>query len=107
MQAGKLRHRIKIFDQSQTRTASGAVRTEWEHILTLWADITPLSVKDVLNAQAANSEIRARAKMRYRTDINSKMRLEHMGRTYEIDGDPLLDAESGKEYMTLMLKSAS
>ena len=107
MQAGKLRHRIKIFDQSQTRTASGAVRTEWERILTLWADITPLSVKDVLNAQAADSEIRARAKLRYRNDLKSKMRLEHMGKTYEIDGEPLPDAESGKEYITLMLKSVS
>lgn len=108
MQAGKLRHRVKIHKATvKSSPMGGSSKPTWEHILTLWADFTPLSVKDVLNAKAADSEVRARAKLRYRKDITSKMRLEHMNKMYEIDGDPLPDPNSGREYMTLMLKSIS
>ena len=105
MRAGRLRNRIKVYKVAAGRSSTGgilpAVRT---HVLTLWGDLTPLSVKDVISAQAAGSEILARCKLRYRTDITSAMEVEHLGQRYQIAGDPLPDAESGREYMTLMLK---
>ena len=103
--AGKLRNRIKVFAQKTTRSATGAVtKPTWEHVLTLWASFEPLSVKDVINSNVAGSDIVARCKLRYRHDIDHTMRVEHQGRTYEINGDPLTDPNSGKGYMTLMLK---
>lgn len=106
MQAGQLRHRLKFYRQSATRSATGAVKVgQWEHSLTLWGQFTPLSVKDVINAQAAQTNITARAKIRHRTDIDHAMRVQHAGRTYEIVGEPLVDNDSGKEYLTLMLRS--
>ena len=55
--------------------------------------------------QAAGSEVEARCMLRYRNDIDSTMQISHNGRRYNIDGDPMPDNRSGREYMTLMLKS--
>lgn len=79
----------------------------WEHILTVWGQFTPLSVKDVINAQAQDTDITARLKIRHRTDITHVMRVEHRGVMYEIVGEPLADNVSGLDYLTLALKSVS
>ena len=108
MNAGKLRHRIKLY-KSKTKSSpmGGGGALTWEHVLTLSAAFEPLSVKDMLAAQAASSEATVRCILRYRHDVDSKMRVGHRGRMYEIDGDPLPDAISGLEYMTLMLKEVT
>ena len=106
MRASKLRNRITIYKALSTPSPMGGTSTtSWQPTLLLWANFTPLSVKDVINAQAADSETRARCVLRYRTDIDSKTRIMHRGQMYAIDGDPLPDDESGIEYITLMLKS--
>ncbi|OPH38219.1 phage head closure protein [Moraxella equi] len=108
MNATPLRHRLKFFRQSTTRSATGAVKVgQWEHTLTLWGQITPLSVKDIIAGQAADSQITARAKIRHRTDIDGTMRVQHAGRMYEIMGEPLADNNTGREYLTLVLKGVA
>ena len=108
MRAGKLRHRIKVYKSESGRSPTGAVLPEeWVLKHTLWASIEPLSVKDVLTAQAAGSATTMRCVLRYRDDIDSTMQIEHRGKWYAIDGDPLPDADSGLEYMTLMLRSVN
>lgn len=108
MRASKLRQRITVYKQTSGRSPTGAVSTPtWTPWRTLWASIEPLSVKDVLTAQASGSHITARCILRYRNDINSTMQISHNGLRYDIDGDPLPDADSGREYMTLMLKATT
>lgn len=108
MRASKLRQRITVYKQTSGRSPTGAVSTlTWTPWRTLWASIEPLSVKDVLTAQASGSHITARCILRYRNDINSTMQISHNGLRYDIDGDPLPDANSGLEYMTLMLKATT
>lgn len=107
IKADRLRNRIKVYKLEGGRSpTTGAILPEalvLKH--TLWASIEPLSVKDVLTAQAAGSETAMRCVLRYRDDIDSTMQIEHRGKWYAIDGDPLPDADSGLEYITLMLKS--
>ncbi len=106
MRAGKIRQRIKVYKSEGGRSPTGAVLpATWVLKHTLWASIEPLSVKDILTAQAAGSEIEARCMLRYRDDIDSTMQIEHRGTRYAIDGEPMPDNRSGREYMTLMLKS--
>ncbi len=106
MRAGKIRHRITIYKQTSGRSPTGAVLPPtWTATMKLWASFEPLSVKDILAAQAAGSETVARCMVRYRTDIDSTMQVEHNGQLYDINGAPMPDAKTGREYMTLMLKS--
>lgn len=106
--AGQLRHRLKFFRQTTTRSATGAVQVgQWEHVLTVWGQFAPLSVKDVVQGQSAGVDISARVMIRHRTDITHDMRVEHGGRMHDIVGEPLADNASGREYLTLMLKGVS
>ena len=106
MRAGKLRNRVTVYKKTSGRSPTGAMMpTVWTPWVVLWASFEPLSVKDVLTAQAAGSEVEARCMLRYRSDIDSTMQIEHRGTRYDIDGDPMPDNKSGLEYMTLMLKS--
>lgn len=108
MRAGDLRRRLKIYRQTSTRTPTGAVQAgRWEHILTLWGQFTPLSVKDIIAGKAQETQITARAKIRHRKDIDGTMRVEYAGRMYEIVGEPLADPNTGKEYLTLALKGVT
>lgn len=105
MKATPIRHRLKIYRQSATRSATGAVKVgQWEHALTLWGQFIPLSVKDIIAGQAQDSQITARAIIRHRTDIDHTMRVQYAGRMFEIVGEPLADNGSGRQYLTLMLK---
>ena len=106
MRASQLRNRIKVYKPTTGRSPTGAVFAQkWEHILTLWANFEPLSVKDVISSQVAGSSLSARCVIRYRSDINGDMRVEHQGRMYQIDGEPLADKVSDKEYLTLVLSA--
>ena len=106
MQASKLRQRITLLKMTYVPSPTGGNgTTTYTDIGTIWANIEPLSVRDVINAQAAGSQARLRCIVRYRKDINSTMRVKYDGKTYKIDGDPLADKDSGREYLTLILVS--
>jgi len=108
MKANKLRHRIAFYQSTAGRSPTGAVLPGiWTHHRTVWASFEPLSVKDILSAQSAGSETRARCLLRYRKDITTAMQVEHDGQRYEIDGNPLPDSNSGREHMTIMLKAVT
>lgn len=108
MKATTLRHRLKFFRPTTTRSATGAVQMgQWEHSLTLWGQFTPLSVKDIIAGQAQDTQITAQAKIRYRTDLDHTMRVQYAGRMYAIVGEPLADNNSGQEYLTLALQAVT
>lgn len=77
----------------------------WVEYKKLWAKVTWLSVKDILVAQANDSETMARCKLRLCDDIDTTMRVIYNGQVYAIDGPPMPDNENGQIYMTLMLSS--
>lgn len=106
MKASRLRQRVTLYESvSTSNPMGGSSSSEWVAGQSLYASIEPLSVRDVLSAQAADSQTTVCCILRYRTDITTKTRIEHRGTMYAIDGDPLPDADSGLEYITLMLRS--
>lgn len=106
MQAGKLRHRIDIQEQQTLRDpATGEFGdTEW---VTRWArcpaQVQPMSTRDVVAARANQSEATARMVIRYRPGVLSTMRVLYRDEVYSIEGPPLEDAESGQDYLTLLV----
>jgi len=105
LEAGKLRHRLKLLAPIETQNAStGEVVLTWYELATVWGSFEPYSTKDMLAAASVQDSTSARAVLRYRDDVLSHMRVFFRGKYYEIVGAPLPDAESGLEYMTLMLK---
>lgn len=109
MQAGKLKHRITIQKPINTQNpVTGKLIQTWENVKTIYAEVTDLSTRDVIAAKAANSTLQARAKVRFNgttKQINSTMRVLFDGYYYKIDGNPMHDQDSRREYLTINLST--
>lgn len=105
MLAGKLRHRIDFQTLGEVQDpGSGEMVPGWS---TVWskvpAAVTPLSARDLIAAQAAQSEATARIVIRFREGVLPTMRIVHRGDVYDIKGPALPDPDSGLEYLTILV----
>ncbi len=76
MRTGLLRHRVTI--QKPISTAKGddgAPIITWEKVLDTWASVEPLSGREYFDAQQVNADVTHKASMRYRSGIDSTMRI--------------------------------
>ncbi len=105
MRAGLLRHRVEIQHKIAVRDPHTGDLGEsvWQLFAKVWAQITPLSTKDLVAARAAQSEVMARMLIRYRAGVLSTMRIIHRDEIYSIEGPPLEDPKSGREYLTILV----
>lgn len=105
MLAGKLRHRVDFQTLGEVQSpATGEMVPGWS---TIWAkvpaSVTPLSARDLIAAQAAQSEASARIMIRYRAGVLPTMRIIYRGEVYDIKGPALTDPGSGLEYLTILV----
>lgn len=101
MQSGKLRHRITLQRQGLSQDPqTGEMLPGWQDVAAVWAGIEPLSARELIAAQAGQSEITARIVIRYRAGVLPTMRVVHGSKVYNIHG-VLPDMRSGREYLTL------
>jgi SPP1 family predicted phage head-tail adaptor len=114
IEAGKLRHRIRIerrdyyYDsngQPIQNPETGETPQRWVEVQTVWAAIEPLSAREFIQSAALQSQITARIVIRYRDGLDAAMRLVHVrkGRPdviYNPEGF-LPDKDSGLEYLTI------
>lgn len=104
MKAGDLRHRVELQHKVAPRDPSGEYgEPVWQKLVAVWAQVSPLSARDLIAAQAAQSEATARVVIRYRPDVLPTMRIVHRGQIYSIEGPPLEDDKSGLEYLTILV----
>lgn len=102
LSAGRLRHRVRIERPSYEQDPlTGEMKKDWELVADkVPAAIEPLSAREFIAAQAAQSAVTARIVIRHRPGIDATMRVLHRGRVYNIHG-VLADPVSGLEYLTL------
>src|SRR5690625_342560 len=107
LSAGHLRHRIDLQKNVKTQDAqTGESADKWVTYKTIWARVEPLSVRDFISAQAAQSQVTARITIRRRSDIEPSHRIKYRGRLHKIVGI-LEDKESGLEYQTIMVNEGA
>jgi SPP1 family predicted phage head-tail adaptor len=108
MQAGKLRHRIQIQQKvtGQDPQTGEQLTQQWVDFAKVWASVEDLSARDLIAAQAVQSEAKTRIVIRYREGITPAMRVVlSTGAICGIVGPPLADINSRKEYLTLLVSS--
>lgn len=106
--ASELRHRVVIQVKGPNRDADGyPISVDWTEYKKIWAKVTHLSGKDLIAAQANQSKVVARLKLRYRKDINTTMRVVYKDQIYAIDSQALEDNNSGNEYITFLLSQGT
>ena len=85
MRAGSLRHRIVIQQPTTGTNAQGGKTKAWEDVVTVWAAIEPLRGREYLEAHQIEAEISARISIRYRSGLDTHMRIQWGSRYYKID----------------------
>ena len=105
MRAGALRHRITfqspdLIQDPGTGEMLQGWATVWEKVP---ASVEPLSARDLIAAQAGQSEASGRMVIRYRAGVLPTMRILHRGDVYNIQGPPMPDPASGLEYLTILV----
>jgi SPP1 family predicted phage head-tail adaptor len=106
IEAGRLRHRVKIQRRvDEQNETTGEMSVTWQNVAPVWAAIEPLSAREFIQSQSTQAQIVARVVIRYRDGIDASMRLVHSrtGRPdviYNIHG-VLPDLDSGLDYLTL------
>ncbi|HEY0290692.1 MAG TPA: phage head closure protein [Pseudomonas sp.] len=105
MRAGKLRHRITfqspgLVQDPETGEMLPGWTTVWDKVP---ASVQPLSTRDLVAAQASQSEATTRVVIRYRSGVLPTMRILYRGDVYNMQGPALPDPDSGLEYLTILL----
>lgn len=65
MRAGDMRHRVTFQARSVSKDTFGAQSEQWRDVATVWADVAPLSGRELFAAQAVNVEISHSVTIRY------------------------------------------
>lgn len=84
VRAGDLTRRITIQQRATTRDTFGQQTTTWTDLLSCWAQIEPMSGRELITAQAVNSEITHTVTILYRSQIKPAMRVVYQGRIFNI-----------------------
>lgn len=101
MRTGNLRRRISIQRKDTARDSYGQPNLVWVLVAEVWADIQPLSGRELEIAQAMNAEITHQVTVRYREGITAAMRIVYQGRFFNITSPPL-DVDMRHKEMQLM-----
>lgn len=76
--------RITIEQNTPTRSAAGAEVEAWATLATLWAEVNPRGGRETFAAQATQAETTTVFRIRFRSDIARKMRINYGGNLYDI-----------------------
>lgn len=86
MQAGQLRYSVDLLRNQPTATdAAGAPIPNWVKVASVWANIRPISGREMWQAMQAAAELTHRVLMRYNTIAQPQMQIAYNGRLFEID----------------------
>ncbi len=102
MNAGKLDQRVTVERFTSTVDDWGTPIESWAPLFTCWASVEPLVGREYIAAQAAQSEVTARIRMRYRPGLTSQDRVIHEGTTYGIES--VIDYRSQHRELVLMCR---
>lgn len=100
MQAGKLRKRIEIQRRSSVQDDFGQPLTSWTTFAATNAEFEPLNGRELVAAQAVQSEVTHTVTIRYRAGITPAMRIKYAGRLFNIHA--VLDEAERHRMLTLL-----
>lgn len=102
MRAGDLDQRVTVERFTSTQDELGQPIESWAPLFTCWAAVEPLTGREFIAAQAAQSEVTARIRMRFRPWMTAEDRVIHDGKTYNIVS--VVDPRSQGRELVLMCR---
>lgn len=98
--AGNLRRRITLQRRIPGQDAYGQGKEAWKDVAAVWADIEPVSGREIMLGQAVGAEVAHKIIIRYRGDVTPAMRAIYRGRAYHITS--VIDVEARHIAMHLL-----
>lgn len=100
----KLRHRISIQAPGAARDAAGQpIEAPWTEIAAPWADVRVLGGLETIKAGAVTALTKASVRIRYRTGIDTSMRVVHGAVVYQVHA--ILPDMARKQYIDLVCEA--
>lgn len=96
------RHRITFQKEEKTPDGVKGFTVAWNDFAVAWASIAPLVGREYFYAHQITAEVTHRIRMRYRKDINSKMRITLGERVFNIES--IIDMEERHVYLELLCR---
>jgi len=84
LRAGRFRHRIALQRNTPTQADDGSRVDSWTTVATVWGEFLETRGREYLAAQEAHSEINAKIRIRYRSDVRVEWRAIFDDRTFDI-----------------------
>jgi len=82
--ANRMDKRVVFLRRTGEKDEYGAPLDNWEEVTTVWASIEPLRGREFFAAQAEQSEVTTRIRIRYREDIDRTMIARYGSQDFEI-----------------------
>lgn len=86
MNPGKYNKVITLQSKTSTTDAYGGPVDSWADVATVWARVQPIKGREMIAAQAAQSETAVRFYTRYQDNLTTAMRIIYAGKNYDITG---------------------
>lgn len=103
MKAGQLDQRVTFERKGGGKDGWGQpLPDSWAPLFTVWGSVEPLVGREYLAAQAVQSDVSTRVRIRYRPGLNSGDRVKHEGRIYNIES--VIDVRSARRELVLMCR---
>ena len=107
IRSGDLRDRVTLQQRQTSQSPSGQPVETWVELFTAWADMDPLTGRELIAAQQVQSSVTHNVTMRYRSEFaNPKavasMRLVYQGRYFNIHA--CMDQDSRKRAVVLQVE---
>jgi SPP1 family predicted phage head-tail adaptor len=100
MRAGRLRHRLVLQSQTETRDAHGAAVIAFTTEATVWGGIEPLSGREYFAQQQIQNEVSVRIVIRFYSGLDESWRVVNNGKVYSILS--VINENERDRMMTLM-----
>jgi SPP1 family predicted phage head-tail adaptor len=106
LRAGRLRHRVIVEELITGLDSDGEKTEDWLPVLDrpISAEIKPLSGRELIAANGAQSKVATRITVRWRDDFNATQRVRHRDTVYSIEA-VVPDMVSGVRWATLLCTS--
>lgn len=101
MRAGRLRHRVEVQAPVDVRDDVGGVTKDFETIATRWAQVSPLSAREMWASEQVDSDVTHKVRMRWTDDLTTDYRLIYDDRILNIMHPPIVKDERRVEIEVL------
>ena len=98
---GRLRHRIALQQNTPTQADDGSRVDGWTTVAIVWGELLEIRGREYLAAQEAHSELNAKIRIRYRSDVRAEWRAQFDGRTFNILAAP--DLKGRRQELELLV----